>query len=179
MDEILKMAADNGMTKQQGEEATGGIFALVKKNISPEQYKLITSKIPQIDTLVNKEESASTDRAGAGGSLMSSLTSMASGGSGGTGSSGDGGNTAALTALIGICGKYGISAKQVNAFLPQVVSLVKKECGVDIGSMLGLPSGSATSTGTGGTAGSSQPAGGSGDAVSGMMSSAMGMFGKK
>lgn len=173
------MAADNGMTKQQGEEATGGIFALVKKNISPEQYKLITSKIPQIDTLVNKEESASTDRAGAGGNLMSSLTSMASGGSGGTGSSGDGGNTAALTALIGICGKYGISAKQVNAFLPQVVSLVKKECGVDIGSMLGLPSGSATSTGTGGTAGSSQPAGGSGDAVSGMMSSAMGMFGKK
>mmetsp|Transcript_23816 Transcript_23816/g.43238 ORF Transcript_23816/g.43238 Transcript_23816/m.43238 type:complete len:178 (-) Transcript_23816:200-733(-) len=177
MDEILKMAADSGMTKQQGEEATGGIFALVKKNISPEQYKQITSKIPQIDTLVNKEESGSTDRAGAGGSVMSSLTSMASGGSGGAGSNGGGGNTAALTALIGICGKYGISAKQVNAFLPQLVSLVKKECGVDIGSMLGLPSGSATSTG--GTAGGSQPAGGGGDAVSGMMSSAMGMFGKK
>ena len=164
------MAADSGMTKQQGEEATGGLFALVKKNISEEQYKQITSKIPQVDSLVNKEESASTDRAGGGG-LMSSLTSMA-GGVGG--SSGGGGNSAALTALIGICAKYGISAKQVNAFLPQVVSLVKKQCGVDIGSMLGLPtSGSGTSTG------GSQTAGSGSDAMSGMMGSAMGMFGKK
>ena len=169
------MAADSGMTKQQGEEATGGLFALVKKNISEEQYKQITSKIPQIDTLVNKEESStSTDRASGGGGLMLGLASMAGGGSGGSGSSGGGG---AMAALIGICGKYGISAKQVNAFLPKLVPLVKKQCGVDIGSMLGLPSESGTNTG--GAAGGSQTAGGGGDAVSGMMSSAMGMFGKK
>ena len=167
MDEILKMASNAGMTKEQGEEATGGIFALVKQNLSDEQYQQITSQIPQIDSLVNKEEesSTSTERA-SGGGLMSNLASMTGGSGGGT----TGSNTAALTALIGICGKYGISAKQVHMFLPQVVSLVKKQCGVDIGSMLGLPaSGSAETSGS--TTGGSQ--------ASSMMGSAMGMFGSK
>lgn len=169
------MAADSGMTQQQGEEATGGIFALVKKNLSEEQYNQIVSKIPQIDGLVNKEEETSKDRAAGGGAggLMSSLAGMA-GGSGGASTGGGGGNTAALTTLIGICGKYGISAKQVNAFLPQVVSLVKKQCGVDVGSMLGLPASGSSSSGTGGS-----QATGDSNAMSGMMNSAMGMFGKK
>jgi hypothetical protein len=174
MDSLLKMAADAGMTQEQGEAATGGIFALIKKNLESGQYTQILEKIPEIDGLVNKHEEATRDAA-SGGGLMGSLTSALGS------SSGAGG----IAGLLAVLGKQGISAKSVNAFLPQIAPLVKKQCGIDISSILGVPSSSASGTSgetAGGTSTSGEAAGGTGsssDAASKLMGSAMGMFGKK
>jgi hypothetical protein len=168
MDSILKMAADAGMTQEQGEAATGGIFSLVKKHLESGQYKQILEKIPEIDGLVNKHEVATKDVASSGG-LMGSLTSALD-----SGSSGAGG----IAGLMAVLRKQGISAKSVSNFLPQVAPLVEKQCGIDISSILGLPSSSATSgSGTSGEA-SGDSASGS-DTASKLMGSAMGMFNKK
>jgi len=176
MDTILKMAADAGMTPEQGEAATGSIMAFAKKNLDSEQYNQIVSKIPAIDGLVKKEEAEAKDRASGGGNLMSSLASLGGGAGGGSGTSGGGaaGGAAGVAMLISVLGKYGITANQVNAFLPQIVSLVKKQSGVDIGSFLGVSS-SGSAAGTGG----SQTTGGTSSNPNSMLSSAMGMFGGK
>ena len=173
MDAILKIATeDAGMTQQQGETATGGIFALVKKNLESGQYNQIISKFPEIDSLVKKEEAATSERVSGsgGGSFASSLSALA-GAAGGSG----GGNAGGIASLLATLSKQGISAKQVNAFLPQVATLVQQQCGVDIGSILGV---SSTSSGT--SAGGAQTgAAGDSSAMSGALNSAMGMFGKK
>lgn len=171
MDALLKLATDAGMTAEQGEAATGGVFALAKKNLESGQYNKIIEKIPEIDGLVNSHEEK-TRGDGASGSLMSSVT----GALGGAGSGGSGGASAGLdiASLIAMLGKQGISAKQINSFLPTVAPLIKKQCGVDISSILGVSSGSGTADATGG---------GTGDTANTMASnalgSAMGMFGKK
>lgn len=157
------MAADAGMTQEQGEAATGGIFALIQKNLDSGQYSQILEKIPGIDGLVNKHEEATRDASSEGG-LVGSLTSALGS------SSGAGG----IAGLLAILGKQGISAKSVNAYLPQIAPFVKKQCGIDISSILGVPSSSASGT-------SGEAAGGtsSSDTASKLMGSAMGMFGKK
>jgi hypothetical protein len=168
MDSILKMAADAGMTKEQGEAATGGIFSLVKKNLESRQYKQILEKIPGLDGLVNKHEVASRDAASSGG-LMGSLTSALESSGGGAGG---------IAGLMAVLGKQGISANSVSSFLPQVAPLVQKQCGIDISSILGVPSTpSASGTGSSGEAAGSATS--SSDTASKLMDGAMGMFGKK
>ena len=164
MDSLLKMAADAGMTQEQGEAATGGIFALIKKNLDSGQYTQILEKIPGIDGLVNKHEEATSRDASSEGGLMGSLTSALGS------SSGAGG----IAGLLAVLGKQGISAKSVNAYLPQIAPFIKKQCGIDISSILGVRSSSASRT-------SGEAAGGtsSSDTASKLMGSAMGMFGKK
>jgi hypothetical protein len=168
MDSILKMAADAGMTQEQGEAATGGIFSLVKKQLESGQFKQILEKIPEIDGLVDKHEVATKDAASSGG-LMGSLTSAL-----GSTESGAGG----IAGLLAVLGKQGISAKSVTNFLPQIAPLVQKQCGIDISSILGVPSSSAASgSGTSGDASGDTTSGS--DTASKLMGSAMGMFGNK
>jgi hypothetical protein len=59
MDQLLKMAADAGMTKEHGKAASGGIFSLVKKTLDSGDYNKILQKIPEIEGLVS-EQSAIT-----------------------------------------------------------------------------------------------------------------------
>ena len=129
MDQLMELASKAGMSKEQGEAATGGIFSLVQKQMDDDSqdFQKITQQIPGLNELVSKhdqQEERATTRAD--GSLMGSAMSMLGGGGAG-----------GLPQLLAMLQKQGIGAKEVNAFLPQVISFVKKQCGVDIGGMLG------------------------------------------
>jgi hypothetical protein len=172
MDQLLKMAADSGMTKEQGEAATGGIFSLVKKGLDSGDFSKIVKKIPEVEGLI-KEHETSTKAAGTGGAgdLVGSAMSAIGGGKSGAGGSADtaGGSAGGIASLLASLSSKGVSAKELNKFMPQVVSLVKTQAGVDISKILGV---SATPS-TGGTA---DPA--SAESKN-PMSRFMGMFGKK
>jgi hypothetical protein len=65
MDQLLKMAADAGMTKEQGKAASGGIFSLVKKTLDSGDYNKILQKIPEIKGVVVSNHEESTKNAAA------------------------------------------------------------------------------------------------------------------
>jgi hypothetical protein len=162
MDQLLKMAADSGMTKEQGEAATGGIFSLVKKQLASGDFNKIVKMIPEVEGLVKEHETstkAATTEGGAGGMLGSAMAAA-----------GDtaGGSAGGIASLLSSLSSKGVTAKEMNKFMPQVVSLVKNQSGVDIGKILGV-SGSTPSTGEAAAPeGSSSPIG-----------RFMGMFGGK
>ena len=165
MDKLLKMAADSGMSKEQGEAATGCIFSLVKKQLASGDYNKIVKMIPEVDGLV-KEHETSTKAAttgGAGDKLGSALA--AAGGRADTA----GGSAGGIASLLASLSSKGVTAKELNKFMPQVVSLVKSQCGVDIGKILGV-SGNPPLTGE-----KEAPAGSSKNPIGRFM----GMFGKK
>jgi hypothetical protein len=166
MDQLLKMAADSGMTKEQGEAATGGIFSLVKKQLASGDYKKIVKMIPEVEGLV-KEHETSTKAAttgGAGGMIGSAMS--AAGGTADTA----GGSAGGVASLLASLSSQGVTPKELNKFMPQVVSLVKTQSGVDIGKILGVSDATPSAGGTAAPAkeGSTNP-----------MSRFMGMFGKK
>jgi hypothetical protein len=168
MDPILKLAGDAGLTKDQGEAATGGIMSLVKSSLASGDYKKILDQIPEIGGLVTKHEEGSRAAGGDSGGLMGSAMSMFGGGgaSGGGAAAGAGG----VAGLLAMLEKQGIDASQVSAFMPQVASVVKSKCGVDIGSVLGV------SSDGGGNEGGDQP---SADDLKASAGNAMGgLFGK-
>jgi hypothetical protein len=91
---------------------------------------------------------------------------------GGGGASGGGAAAGAggVAGLLAMLEKQGIDASQVSAFMPQVASVVKSKCGVDIGSVLGV------SSDGGGNEGGDQP---SADDLKASAGNAMGgLFGK-
>jgi hypothetical protein len=146
MDQLLKMAGDAGMTQEQGKAATGGIMSLAKKTLDSGDFSKIIAKVPEIEGLVDKHDDNSSARAGGeetsggdGGGFMGSAMSIFS-------SSGAGGVADLLASLQ----KQGISPKEMNAFMPQLSSFIKSQCGVDINSVLGLSDGDASSAGGGG-----------------------------
>lgn len=160
MDQILKMAADAGMTKDQGEAATGGIFSMIKKTLDSGDFSKITSKVPEIDDLVNKHEAGAASGGGGGGMFGSAMSKLG----------GAGGGAGGLPELFASLSKQGIGTQEVNKFMPQLASFTKESCGVDIGSILGVP---ATSAGGAGDA-----AGSMNEQASAALGNAMGMFGK-
>ena len=145
MDQIIKVASNIGLSKEQCEAATGGIMSLAKNTLGAENYKKITEKIPEVDELVKKHEDGSRDAtsSGGGGLLGQAMGMLGKADSGGT--AGTAGGVAGLLAMLQ---KQGIDAKEVNKFMPQLASIVKQQCGVDISSALGLPA-SSGSTGEG------------------------------
>jgi hypothetical protein len=161
MDQLLKLATDSGMTKEQGETATGGIFSMVKKTLESGHFDSITEKFPEIKGLVGKYEDdtrAAGESSGSGGGLASSIMSSL-GGSGG------------IAGLMAQLSSKGVDASQVSKFLPEITSFVQKNCGVDIGSVLGGASADS------GTAPAAEGASGGMD-VGGMVGKLGGMFGK-
>jgi hypothetical protein len=166
MDQLLKMAADSGMTKEQGEAATGGIFSLVKKQLASGDFKKIVKMIPQVEGLVKEHETSTkaANTGGAGGMLGSAMA--AAGGTADTAGGSAGGIASLLTSLS----SKGVTAKELNKFMPQVVSLVKTQSGVDIGKILGV-SGATPSTGDTAAPTSAES--------KNPMGRFMGMFGKK
>jgi hypothetical protein len=144
MDQLLKMAADSGMTKEQGEAATGGIFSLVKKQLDSGDFNKIVKMIPEVEGLVKEHETSTkattTDAGGAGGMLGSAMAAA------GDKADTAGGSAGGIASLLASLSSKGVSAKEMNKFMPQVVTLVKTQSGVDIGKILGV-SGSTPSTG--------------------------------
>jgi hypothetical protein len=171
MDQLLKMAADSGMTKEQGEAATGGIFSLVKKGLSSGDFSKITKMIPEVEGLIKEHETSTKDAGGAGDVVGSAMSAMG-GGKTGAGGSADtaGGSAGGIASLLASLSSKGVSAKELNKFMPQVVSMVKTQAGVDISKILGV---SAATPSTGGTA---DPAS---SESKNPISRFMGMFGKK
>lgn len=150
MDQLLKMAADSGMTKEQGEAATGGIFSLVKKELASGDFSKIAKKIPEIEGLIKKHEASTKDAAGSAGAAVGSAVSALGGKSSGAGAGGSadtaGGSASAIASLLAMLSSQGITAKELNSFMPKVVSMVKSQAGVDISKILGV-SGETPSTG--------------------------------
>jgi hypothetical protein len=174
MDQLLKMAADSGMTKEQGQAATGGIFSLVKEALDAGDFNKIVKTIPELEGLVQEHETstkaaAATDGGGAGGLLGSAMSALGSSGASGSAPAA-GGSAGGIASLLAMLSSHGVSAKELNTFMPQVVSLVKTQCGVDISKILGVSGATSSAEGTAApaTAGSSNP-----------LASLMGMFGKK
>jgi hypothetical protein len=134
MDQLLKMAADAGMTKEQGKAASGGIFSLVKKTLDSGDYNKILQKIPEIKGVVvsNHEEStknaAASGQGGDGGLAASTMSAL--------GSSGAGGSAGGVAALFTALSSKGVNAKELSAFIPQLTSFVQWQCGADIGKIL-------------------------------------------
>lgn len=144
MEEILKLAGDAGMSKEQAEKATGGIMSLVKSSLESGDYSKILQSIPEIESLVAKHEEETTSRAG-GNDLMGSAMSMMNS-FGGSGSGGAGGQNAAaggassITGLLALLQGQGIGLQQLNSFMPMLTNLLKGKSGVDVSSILGVAS---------------------------------------
>jgi hypothetical protein len=176
MDQLLKMAADSGMTKEQGQAATGGIFSLVKGALDSGDFNKIVKMIPEVEGLVQEHETstkaaAATDGGGAGGLLGSAMSALgSSGGAAGGSAPAAGGSAGGIASLLAMLSSHGVTAKQLNAYMPQVVSLVKTQCDVDISKVLGVSGAapSAEETAAPASAGSSNP-----------LARLMGVFGKK
>jgi hypothetical protein len=171
MDQLLKMAADSGMTKEQGQAATGGIFSLVKKGLDSGDFNKILKMIPEVEGLVQEHEKSTKAAAttGGGGLVGSAMTALGSNGAD-DGAAAAGGSAGGIASLLAMLSSQGVSAKELNKFMPQVVSHVQTQCGVDISKILGV---SGATPSTGGTAapakaGSSNP-----------IAAVMGMFGRK
>jgi hypothetical protein len=168
MDQLLKIAADSGMTKEQGQAATGGIFSLVKEALDSGDFNKIVKMIPEVEGLVQKHEISTkaadaTDGGGAGGLLGSAMSALGSSGAGSSAGAG-------ITSLLAMLSSHGVTVKELNAFMPQVVSLVKTQCGVDISKILVVSGATPSAEGAvaPASAGSSNP-----------LASRMSMFGKK
>jgi hypothetical protein len=174
MDQLLKMAADSGMTKEQGEAATGGIFSLVKKGLNSGDFNKIVKVIPEVEGLIKEHDTSTKAATGGAGDLVGSAMSAIGGGKSGAGAGGSadtaGGSAGGVASLLATLSSQGVSAKELNKFMPQVVSLVKTQAGVDISKILGV-SGATPSTG-----GTAAPA--SAESKN-PFSRFMGMFGKK
>jgi hypothetical protein len=172
MDQLLKMAADSGMTKEQGEAATGGIFSLVKKGLGSGDFNKIVKMIPEVEGLIKEHETSTKAATGGAGDLVGSAMSAIGGGKSGAGGSADtvGGTAGGVASLLATLSSQGISAKELNKFMPQVVSLVKTQAGVDISKILGVSGVTPSTEGTGAPASaeSKNP-----------ISRFMGMFGNK
>eukprot|EP00545_Synedropsis_sp_CCMP1620_P012874 CAMPEP_0119009472 /NCGR_PEP_ID=MMETSP1176-20130426/4385_1 /TAXON_ID=265551 /ORGANISM="Synedropsis recta cf, Strain CCMP1620" /LENGTH=163 /DNA_ID=CAMNT_0006961993 /DNA_START=171 /DNA_END=662 /DNA_ORIENTATION=- len=162
MEALLKLATDSGMTAEQGKTATGGLFAFLKENVPAEQFSQIEEKLPGVDGAVDtyaKERAApAADAGGAAGMLGSAMSSAGAAGG--------------LAGLMTTLTSKGIDPSMMQKFMPQVSTMVKAKCGIDISQYLG---GAATGGGDAAATGETPAAGG----VKGLMGKAFGMFGKK
>lgn len=199
MDQLLKLAQQAGMTEEQGKTAAGGIFGLLKSQLSEGQYAKLTSQFPEADALATQQQQRDGGSGGGGGvggllgAAMGALDGDGAGGTQGGGGSGSGGGGA--TDIVGLLAKLagkGITPQQIQKFLPLVAPHIQKMTGIDVSSMLGTPTagdgagGTAATSASGGGGGAnsamnmlnSLTGGGDGTASNNPLQSAMGMFGK-
>jgi hypothetical protein len=191
MDKLLKLAQQAGMSEEQGKTAAGGIFGLLKNQLSEADYAKLTSQFPEADSLATqqKKDGGASD---AGGLLGAAMGALGGGSQGGTASSSGGGATD-ITSLLAMLAGKGVTPQQIQKFLPLAAPHIQKMTGIDVSSMLGAPAGGGTAAGAGGstsTGGGASNAmnmlnsltgsgsGGSDAANSNPLGSAMGMFGK-
>mmetsp|Transcript_7062 Transcript_7062/g.14782 ORF Transcript_7062/g.14782 Transcript_7062/m.14782 type:complete len:181 (+) Transcript_7062:97-639(+) len=152
MNDILKLAKESGLSKEQGEVTTGGVFSLLKNNLDESQFKKITDSIPGSQKLMDQfvkggSSSASpAKKGGGGGGALGGLMGMFGKkkkeetppeGGGGDRAAPAPGDVSSVTDLMGMLGKQGVSAKDVTSFLPKLTDAVKTKSGVDVGSILG------------------------------------------
>mmetsp|Transcript_12627 Transcript_12627/g.21030 ORF Transcript_12627/g.21030 Transcript_12627/m.21030 type:complete len:185 (-) Transcript_12627:80-634(-) len=155
MEDILKLATDCGMTKDQGEKTTGGIFSLLKNQLDAPQFKQMTDKIPGseklIDDFLKSQGGAATGEAGTakkGGSALTGLMGMfgekkkpaeaaLEGGDRTAASTSTGSGVTSVTDLLGVLNKQGVSTSDATSFLPKLTKMIQDKAGVDVGSVLG------------------------------------------
>jgi hypothetical protein len=184
MDDLLKLAEDAGMNKEQAETATGGVLDFLQKHVSEDQFKEIGKCLGPVEDMINKYKSEESGGSKLVGSLMGSL----SGGGGGqkqqdraaAGAAESGDNKASgagdLAGLLASLGSMGISPADVTKFLPKVVAFLKKQ-NIDVADVLSMATGSTSGGGGEGgeTSGQQASTGGGGNPLGKIM----GMFGKK
>mmetsp|Transcript_7063 Transcript_7063/g.14784 ORF Transcript_7063/g.14784 Transcript_7063/m.14784 type:complete len:178 (+) Transcript_7063:97-630(+) len=149
MNDILKLAKESGLSKEQGEVTTGGVFSLLKNNLDESQFKKITDSIPGSQKLMDqfvKGSASPAKKGGGGGGALGGLMGMFGKkkkeetppeGGGGDRAAPAPGDVSSVTDLMGMLGKQGVSAKDVTSFLPKLTDAVKTKSGVDVGSILG------------------------------------------
>jgi hypothetical protein len=161
MDQLLKLAEQAGMSKDQANKALAGVFGLLKNKLPAEQYKMVSDKFPEADGLV-AEQTKSGGSDGAGDGDEGGLGGFMGAAMGALGAAEGSTNTASLMAMLA---KAGIGPETFGNFVSTAAPKIKELTGVDVASM--LPGGSGASEG-----------GGDGEATSNPMGQMMSMFGK-
>lgn len=140
MDQLMKLAKQAGMTEEQGKAATGGIFGLLKQQLSDENYSKISSQFPGADAAATEQDKDGKTDTSTGGGLFGA----AMGALGGSGSAG--GSAGGIAGLIAMLASKGVTPKQLQEFLPLAAPHIKKMTGVDVSSMLGTTPAAAAPT---------------------------------
>lgn len=146
MDQLLQQANSAGLSDSQGKDALGGIFSLLKNNISSEDFSKIESAIPETGSLVEAAETqtrAGGESGGGMGGLMSSAMGMLGGGgasnSGTSGGAAGGGGMQNIPQLLGFLSGKGVDQNMMGKFMPMVTKFLQGNAGVDTSSALGVP----------------------------------------
>jgi hypothetical protein len=123
-DFISELASKSGISPDQARKGVGAVLALLKEKLPPGAFSRVEAAVPDADGLVADAQPAE----GAPGGLLESVA-----GAVGKLVGGDGG-AAQLTSTLA---HLGLSAEQLQKFLPTVVEFLKRRLPEDVVKKLG------------------------------------------
>jgi hypothetical protein len=117
MDEILKTLAEHtGIDVETARKALGAVIAFLKEHLPEGLAGQLMNALPDASNLAKAYESTAPAPASSGG-LIGALTGLAT--------KFLGANAGEATKLLGMLQNLGLDLKQIEAFLPKVIELIK------------------------------------------------------
>jgi len=111
-DTISDLAAQSGLTSDQAQKGLGAVLSYLKESLPKEDFAQLSAAVPDSDQMM----AAAGPREESSGGLFGAIAGMA-------GKLFGGGDASA--ALVAKLSSLGISAEQVQAFLPRVLEFLK------------------------------------------------------
>ena len=125
MDEILKTLCEHtGIDIETAKKALGAIIAFLKEHLPKELSGQLMGALPDAHGLASSYEAAAPAEAASSGGVMGTLTALA------TKFLGE--NAGEATKLLGMLQNAGLDLKQIEAFLPKVIELIKAHLPADL-----------------------------------------------
>ena len=144
MNALLKKAQEVGISEKDAKSTLGGILSFIKTKVSEEQFQTICSKIDGASELVQETEATraqggdgTSEGGGEGGGFMGMASSLM------TKLQQDGGSVDSIPELMTFLSGAGVDQKEIAKYLPEVAKILKQKTGMDISSVIGVPSASA------------------------------------